>query len=107
MYARRYPPPTEEITVPENYSGSQFERPSAREEAKEREASAPQEPCYTDSPALSEAECEGEAPLPCYEDVKAAPSVLGEDILLLLALLLSESKLGENIEFLLMLLLLF
>ena len=106
MYARRYPPPIEEITVPENYSGNQFQTTVQEEDGNEAEAASVaealeashssdfKEEMAPDAPALSE--CEEEEAEPFSRD----------NVLLLLAVLLSESSLGENIELFLLLLLL-
>ena len=106
MYARRYPPLTEEITIPENYSGSQFTQ--RQWEGKEEKDSS------SLSPSCSEAEV-----IPAFSEESLAPEkeeatapeeekTLSTDTLLLaLALLLAENGIEEGLDFFLLLLLLF
>ena len=105
MYARRYPPPTEKITIPENYSGSQF---SPRQSEGDEETSE-----GTPLPLTEQARA-----LPLFseevlaENEKTAPQSEGKELtadnlLLLLALLLAENGIEENLDFFLLLLLLF
>ncbi len=110
MYARRYPPPTDEITVPENYSGNQFpiaeqENEDDKDETELEDSAVSAAEANATGSDFSE-EAFAAIPKPSRNEQTEDEPFSVDNVLLLLALLLSENSLGENIEFFLLLLLL-
>ena len=100
MYTSRYTP-NEEVTVPENYGGSQFRTAKPKEEALEEELPPVLEEKTEDTPFPQADIARSEEPK--SEEIKEF--LTADNLLVLLAFLLSENSRDELETFLLFLLL--